>query len=75
MQDLAAGLTADEARVHAAFLTRCPCCTAPMRGSDHCPECGCEEYESYCDHVHQEDAFGPLGPTGYLSDEVGGAES
>lgn len=29
--------------------TTCPCCTAPMNGSDHCPECGCEEYESYCE--------------------------
>ena len=27
----------------------CPCCTAPMNGSDHCWFCGCEEYESYCD--------------------------
>jgi hypothetical protein len=26
----------------------CPCCGAPMRGSDHCWFCGCEEYERYC---------------------------
>jgi hypothetical protein len=24
-------------------------CGSPMRGSDHCPFCGCEEYEAYCD--------------------------
>lgn len=27
-------------------------CGASMQGSDHCPECGCEEYEQTCDHVH-----------------------
>lgn len=21
---------------------RCPCCTAPLKGSDHCPQCYCE---------------------------------
>lgn len=26
-------------------------CGAHRRGSDHCPECGCEEYESRCDHT------------------------
>jgi hypothetical protein len=30
--------------------THCHCGT--HRGnSDHCPECGCEEFESYCDFV------------------------
>lgn len=24
-------------------------CGSPMRGSDHCPSCGCELWESYCD--------------------------
>jgi hypothetical protein len=24
-------------------------CGSPMRGSDHCPWCGCEEHESWCD--------------------------
>lgn len=28
---------------------QCPCCTAAMNGSDHCPECGCEEWEMTCD--------------------------
>ena len=28
-------------------------CGSPMRGSDHCPECGCEEYEAYCEHEYQ----------------------
>lgn len=32
-------------------------CGSPMHGSDHCPECGCEEYESYCDHT-----FDPANP-------------
>lgn len=27
-------------------------CAADRQGSDHCPECGCEEYESTCDHQH-----------------------
>ena len=27
---------------------RCRCCNTPMGGSDHCPECGCEEYEEMC---------------------------
>ena len=27
-------------------------CGSPMRGSDHCPDCMCEENESWCDHVH-----------------------
>lgn len=27
-------------------------CTAEYRGSDHCPECGCEQYESGdCGHT------------------------
>ena len=30
-------------------MNGCPCCGADMLGSDHCPECGCEEYERYCD--------------------------
>ena len=25
-------------------------CGSPMRGSDHCPECGCEQYERTCSH-------------------------
>lgn len=25
-------------------------CGSEMHGSDHCPTCGCEEYESTCDH-------------------------
>ncbi len=25
-------------------------CGAEYRGSDHCPECYCEQYESTCDH-------------------------
>lgn len=35
-------------RVHTA--THCHCGT-DRKGSDHCPECGCEEFESYCDFV------------------------
>lgn len=27
----------------------CPCCGAPMFGSDHCPHCGCEEFERFCE--------------------------
>jgi hypothetical protein len=27
-------------------------CGAEFQGSDHCPECGCEQYESTCDHIH-----------------------
>jgi hypothetical protein len=27
-------------------------CGSPMGGSDHCPDCMCEEMESWCDHVH-----------------------
>lgn len=30
----------------------CPCCNAPMRGSDHCWFCGCEQYERYCDATY-----------------------
>jgi len=30
--------------------THCHCGTH-RQGSDHCPECGCEEFESYCDFV------------------------
>lgn len=27
----------------------CRCCGAGMEGSDHCPECGCEQFEeSWC---------------------------
>lgn len=26
-------------------------CAAPFNGSDHCPECGCEQFEAYCDHI------------------------
>lgn len=41
-------------------------CGSPMRGSDHCPECGCEEYESYCQHTydpaHPDAVYGP-GPS------------
>lgn len=25
----------------------CPCCEHDMNGSDHCPFCGCEAYQSY----------------------------
>lgn len=25
-------------------------CTAAYNGSDHCPACGCEQFESGCDH-------------------------
>jgi hypothetical protein len=36
-------------RIHTE--THCHC--GSERGnSDHCPECGCEEFEGYCDHVH-----------------------
>lgn len=28
---------------------QCPCCEARTNGSDHCPECGCEEFETSCD--------------------------
>lgn len=24
---------------------RCRCCDAPLGDTDHCPVCGCEEYE------------------------------
>ena len=27
-------------------------CGAGMDGSDHCPACGCEAFESFCDHDH-----------------------
>jgi len=27
-------------------VDECPCCTAPMGGSDHCPVCYCEAHES-----------------------------
>jgi hypothetical protein len=27
---------------------RCRCCNAIMGDSDHCPDCGCEEYEETC---------------------------
>ena len=30
--------------------THCHCGTA-YGGSDHCPVCGCEQYEARCDHV------------------------
>jgi hypothetical protein len=26
-------------------------CGEDRQGSDHCPECGCEEFESVCDYV------------------------
>jgi hypothetical protein len=26
----------------------CRCCSTDMGGSDHCPQCGCEEYEETC---------------------------
>lgn len=29
-------------------------CGASYGGSDHCPACYCEQYESVCDHVHVE---------------------
>lgn len=25
----------------------CPCCAAPMEGSDHCPACYCEAHQSH----------------------------
>lgn len=28
---------------------RCRCEGEPMNGSDHCPECGCEEFEERCE--------------------------
>ena len=27
-------------------------CGSPMRGSDHCPACLCEQFECTCDHVY-----------------------
>ena len=30
-------------------------CGGDMGRSDHCPECGCEEYERTCDHIVQQD--------------------
>lgn len=27
----------------------CRCCDTAMDGSDHCPECGCEEFEEQCE--------------------------
>ncbi len=30
------------------WSNQCRCCGTPMQGSDHCPECGCEEYEEVC---------------------------
>jgi len=36
-------------RMHTA--THCHC-GSERGGSDHCPECGCEEFEGTCDHVH-----------------------
>ncbi len=35
-------LTTVEARCH---------CGGDFKGSDHCPECGCEEHQRTCDHV------------------------
>ena len=32
-------------------------CGADRQGSDHCPECGCEEFESVCDHVAERKLF------------------
>lgn len=26
-------------------------CGSPMRGSDHCPWCGCEQWERTCDET------------------------
>lgn len=26
-------------------------CAAPFNGSDHCAECGCEQYERFCNHT------------------------
>jgi hypothetical protein len=31
------------------FDNRCRCEGAPMHGSDHCAECGCEEFEERCE--------------------------
>lgn len=33
-------------------------CGHPLFGSDHCPLCGCEEYESYCDTNYHDSANG-----------------
>lgn len=33
---------------HTATHCHCGC---DRNGSDHCPECGCEEFESVCSHV------------------------
>lgn len=30
------------------FDNRCRCDGEPMRGSDHCPSCFCEEFEERC---------------------------
>jgi hypothetical protein len=27
-------------------------CGARFNGSDHCPQCGCEQYERYCDALY-----------------------
>lgn len=43
-------------------------CGAPMRGSDHCPVCFCEEHESTCDHVFDPETESDLIPhTGHFS--------
>jgi hypothetical protein len=31
------------------FDNRCRCDGSQMHGSDHCTECGCEEFEERCD--------------------------
>jgi hypothetical protein len=36
-------------------------CGADREGSDHCPECGCEEYESVCDYVTPIQRFAQVG--------------
>ena len=28
--------------------THCRCCNTDLKGSDHCPSCGCEEFEETC---------------------------
>lgn len=33
-------------------------CGSPMRDSDHCPVCGCEEFESVCDHKASDQEIG-----------------
>jgi hypothetical protein len=62
-REVCGGYGLDRDQVMAALEDTCHC-GAPLAGSDHCPSCGCEQYESYCDAVYDP---GPV--TDYLSDE------